>query len=618
MKAVKLKQVVCFLLMLAMLTSLWACNSEAPPPALDQLPEDDGLDDFDDFEDEGNEDEPDNGENEQPEAIIGITVEELANAQIVIPENSMVESADGYVYSAVLSLQRAIKTHYKVELPIVNDAYQIKKPVEILVGDTNREESSTVLTTLLLNDYGYTVKNSKLVIRGGNDEGLKLALNRMSNSVVASKAAGTGYFYTRELDWKHSETYLAKDATLNGTKLSEYAIVYPAKSLLYEKELAERLANSLQTLTGKKVASYPDNKGYLAGTKEILIGDTNREFTPISQAAAVETDANFVSITGANAYQIGLAQETLMDFIGNEIVAKRMTMTLPATTPADERDTVTMMGYNINGTTAALKPYRIENLCRLITKYLPDFAIFQEPAENMMRYIQMQDYYGYYMGIPRHGEGVPALDPYWPGANSYAPILYAKDRYEVIEGGTKWMTDTPDVISRLPGSDYYRIYTYALFEDKHTGERFVVVNHHLDFDKQVQVTTMKYMFEFLQKTYTNIPIVMAGDFNATASSPVIQDVITADIGGFTSASNIATRVNVAATSGDIDFIFVTDCCVDVSYFTMCRETYPDPTNIDFDHKMPSDHPAVYAELTFNSKRGCTHDWSGVQNYVYNP
>ena len=232
----------------------------------------------------------------------------------------------------------------------------------------------------------------------------------------------------------------------------------------------------------------------------------------------------------------------------------------------------------------------------------------------MMDLIHMEDYYGYYMGIPRHGADVPSLSPNWNGANSYAPILYAKDRYEVVEGGTKWMTPTPDVVSKLDNSDYYRIYTYALFHDKVTDEQFLVVNHHLDFDPAIKVETMKYMFKFLKETYTDVPVIMAGDYNATQSSTVIKDLIV-ETAGFVSAHLLTSNIDVNATNGDIDFIFVTDCCVDTKRFTMCRDTYPDVTNINFDHKMPSDHPATYAELLISSKKHCTHSWTAAANFV---
>ena len=167
-----------------------------------------------------------------------------------------------------------------------------------------------------------------------------------------------------------------------------------------------------------------------------------------------------------------------------------------------DNDKISVMGYNIYGVNGTIYQLRADNICRKVTKYLPGIVSFQEPAKNLMDLIHMEQYYGYYMGIPRHTEAAPivggsvvidGVEHLLNGANSYAPILYAKDRYEVVEGGTKWMTGTPDEYSRLEGSDYTRIYTYVLFRDKQTNERFIVVNHHLDFDPQVQVTTVKYM-----------------------------------------------------------------------------------------------------------------------------
>jgi len=164
------------------------------------------------------------------------------------------------------------------------------------------------------------------------------------------------------------------------------------------------------------------------------------------------------------------------------------------------------------------------------------------------------------------------------------------------------------VPSRLPGSNFHRMYTYAMLRDKITGEEFIVVNWHLDFTESIQVASLQYMFKFFAENYTDIPVILLGDFNAEASAKVVSE-ITVKQGGFTSFHNMTSNWGTDKPA-NIDWIFGMSCCVSASYYTVCRETYPDKgapaSSADKtwgDGKMPSDHAAVYGEFKIARKLG---------------
>ena len=264
---------------------------------------------------------------------------------------------------------------------------------------------------------------------------------------------------------------------------------------------------------------------------------------------------------------------------------------------------------------------RCDNIRRLVTKYLPDILTYQEPDTSMTNKIRMEGYYDWFDGKPRHtkpdGTLVPNASAY--GANSISPIFWAKDRFEFILGDTKWTTGTPDEPTLAAGAHHYRMYTYALLRDKQTGEEFIVVNWHMDFDEPVQVPGLQYMFKFFQEAgYTDVPVIMLGDFNAVASSKVISE-ITVNQGGFTSMHNMTNNPE-ASSPADIDWIFGMACCVNVSFYKVCRETYPDsearPDKVYGDGKYPSDHCPVYAEFKIKpDMTEHTHNWSHIGSAV---
>src|SRR5690625_7988514 len=62
------------------------------------------------------------------------------------------------------------------------------------------------------------------------------------------------------------------------------------------------------------------------------------------------------------------------------------------------------------------------------------------------------------------------------GGGEYSAILYRKSRFEVLDQGTFWLSQTPDQAGSA-GWDAVlpRIATYGRFEDKNTGKKFTLL-----------------------------------------------------------------------------------------------------------------------------------------------
>ncbi len=623
MKKTSLKSYVCLLLAILMVMSLVACGEDPVVPSGGEQQNGGNSSIIDDWENEEENNTPDNGngnenggnESEPPVTIPTFTIENLKNAKIVYPVKAY--APEGQVETALDTLITAINGRFSCKLqkttdPVFtgHDTYK-ELEYEILVGDTNREESKENLTDLLQGDWGYKICGTKIVIKGGSQEAVLQAINAFRTNVVTTYRDATK-FYESSLDKIHRANRAGKDLVINGTHISQFTIIYPAKANEYEKGLARRLSDYIAMLSGHILPFYPD--GRAQGEHEILIGNTNRPFSKITTSgAAVEADSKYIAIVGSNAYDYGLAQEALSDLMEAAVIAKKE-LTLPDKTPVDVSDKVKVMSYNVYGFLADTT--RCDNICRLITKYLPDIVGYQEPDLAMTNKLRMAGYYEWFDGKPRHTLPNGTLVPDKGGANSISPIGYAKDRYELILGDTKWCTGTPDVASKHPDSAHYRMYTYVMLRDKVTGEEFIVVNHHLQ--GEVATYQLTYMFKFFQENYTDIPVIMLGDFNRDASTETISRVVIQD-GGFTSTHNMT--INPESNSpARIDWIFAMNCCVKCSYYKWCKETYPDSmayTQYTFgDGKYPSDHCPVYAEITIKSDREeHTHDWSKLASEV---
>ena len=62
-----------------------------------------------------------------------------------------------------------------------------------------------------------------------------------------------------------------------------------------------------------------------------------------------------------------------------------------------------------------------------------------------------------------------------------SPVCYRKERFDVLESGTFWLSETPDVPGRKGwGAACPRVCTWALLRDRRSGKRLVFANTHTD------------------------------------------------------------------------------------------------------------------------------------------
>ncbi|MCG3157830.1 MAG: hypothetical protein DKINENOH_04466 [bacterium] len=106
----------------------------------------------------------------------------------------------------------------------------------------------------------------------------------------------------------------------------------------------------------------------------------------------------------------------------------------------------------------------------------------------------------------------------------YSAVLYRTDRFVPLRHGTFWLSPTPE----QPGSLGWdaaitRIVTWAQFKDRRTNAEFYLYNTHFDhIGEQARVESAKLLLDQMQRRSVNAPVIVTGDFNATADSPVYQ------------------------------------------------------------------------------------------------
>ncbi len=98
------------------------------------------------------------------------------------------------------------------------------------------------------------------------------------------------------------------------------------------------------------------------------------------------------------------------------------------------------------------------------------------------------------------------------------PIFYKSELYELVDKGSFWLSETPEMMSRDWGSACYRICSYVILSDKLSGSDFVVFNTHLDHvSDEARIKGVNVVLDKIEE-FGGLPAVIMGDFNAEEGS----------------------------------------------------------------------------------------------------
>lgn len=196
----------------------------------------------------------------------------------------------------------------------------------------------------------------------------------------------------------------------------------------------------------------------------------------------------------------------------------------PATSGAAQAgDTLKVMSFNIRYGTARdgenAWELRRGAVIEVIETFRPEVLGLQEALRFQLNELGAE--------MPRYLEiGVGRSDGVEAG--EYAAILVDRSRLEVLEQGTFWFSDTPDVPgSKSWGNDITRICTWARLRNRTSGRSFYVYNLHWDHRSQPsRERSAELLIErIVQRAVGEDPVLVTGDFNAGESNPAFRYLV---------------------------------------------------------------------------------------------
>ncbi len=225
----------------------------------------------------------------------------------------------------------------------------------------------------------------------------------------------------------------------------------------------------------------------------------------------------------------------------------------------------------------------------IINQYAPDSFGIQEATPKWLRILDKKvgDRYA------RVGQARDFFGPF----SEYNCVYYLKDKYNLLDSGTFWLSETP---YKKYSVDYdsacRRIASWAVLEDKTTGEVYTHINTHLDHVlESTRDAQCKVLLAEMGKLQTQGTVVITGDFNTYSDGDVYASMVAgADDAAVT--AEIATDAGITYHNygkkadegqGPIDFIFLTKGTRVENYqviTTRIKDMYP------------SDHYPIIADI----------------------
>lgn len=175
------------------------------------------------------------------------------------------------------------------------------------------------------------------------------------------------------------------------------------------------------------------------------------------------------------------------------------------------------------------------------------------------------------------------------------PIFYRSDIYTLIDKGSFWLSETPDVMSKSWGAQFNRVCSYVILKDNATETEFVVFNTHLSHvSDEARINGIQVVLDKI-KEFGSLPAVLMGDLNAEEDSQTYKSATVNFLDTKYQTENTMTSCTYQAWGEQldrncIDYILVSKTGFRTNSYRVVTDTY--------DGVYSSDHFPLSVSLSF--------------------
>ena len=497
-------------------------------------------------------------------------------------------------------LPRTTATYTSGKITPANDA------CEIIIGDLPVEECRELADTVVLGDYHIAIVGKKIVVSAYSENELIRAINYISNTMLKEKDAN-GDPLCEIYEYNFVNARILTSVTVNDVDITKFSIVYGTKGSddEFNLEAASKLCGYISRALGVRLPVIKDTdkcdseyKLYV-GTAFSKLDSGVTAPSPDIMNYECKSDGKSFFIVGGGGYSLrSLVNELIAKYLskrtddGTVNITEQSGSYLRVTdAPRASGTELRVMTYNIlaaHWTEYMDVSLRYEPFKSVIDVYDPDIVGLQEVCAKWLKLITngLSDKYGII-----HPQTPDGLFP------NFSPIIYKKDRFEVVKQGLEYLTPQ--------GPNYIRLVNWAIFKDKQTGKLLVFFNTHWDPTSGPHGSDNA---KIVNKVLADNPDVKyafsTGDYNAKPDTKEYtafmtqtgllnaSDVAKAagtlknDAGGCATVGTIKENIT---THGPIDHVIITESVGVLSFETILWNKV----------EQVSDHAPKYADVVLN-------------------
>ncbi len=233
--------------------------------------------------------------------------------------------------------------------------------------------------------------------------------------------------------------------------------------------------------------------------------------------------------------------------------------------------------------------YRYSHTVNLVNTYTPDIICFQEFRGKGCDAIQTA------LSAKYSEAATPSMEH-----DTRTPVFYRTDKYTCIASDGAMM-------SVGTGGTLTKSYTYAVLKDKESGKQFAVIGLHgavttaedrLSNSQQITALAVT-----LKSTYADIPVFIAGDFNANDTEDAYWHYINSGYGDAETDASVERSVGYRTTHTAGGVALSNKAAIDHVFYdaseARCLIHYVGTASED--ELWASDHLVVYADLKFEEQ-----------------
>lgn len=159
--------------------------------------------------------------------------------------------------------------------------------------------------------------------------------------------------------------------------------------------------------------------------------------------------------------------------------------------------------------------YRKQATLEMIRREHPDLLGVQEGLIDQVQYLETNCPQYARLGVGRDDGSE---------AGEIMALFYLRDRFDLLQSGTFWLSETPDTVSRGWDAAYNRTATWGCFRDKISGREVCYFNTHLDnMGVEAREQSVKLLVEKIREIApAGAAVILGGDLNSSAEDPIFR------------------------------------------------------------------------------------------------